>query len=284
MSSCSSTNTSISDPQNPNASILPYSVSATSLLSAPTSSVSVSGNASNESHRKVNVGAIVGGVLGAIILLGVVVGLVLCCRNRGRRWEDHDHLHKVVPFQGSTTDNDEEISISKPQPGPPSTRSTLPLSGDEKSPSTAEFASLASSSSKPLTTTSESTSLREQVNSLRAELEVLRSRDQSSGPSRSSRHPSSSVTTPLINEIALLREEVTQLKVRQERKQSRERPLPSPMNETLVREVASLRAELEELRSQHDLSQLGDMLPRYSPPPPNTTIISALPASQGIQS
>lgn len=87
---------------------------------------------------------------------------------------------------------------------------------------------------------------------------------------------------PLRNEIVLLREELTQIKTRLERDQTAARPSIPPINEDLRGEVASLRAELEAMRSQQSFAQLGD-LPRYSPPPANNAFVSGFPSFAGVQ-
>ena len=238
-----------------------------------------SGRGSSTTPHKSNVGAIAGGVVGGCLLL-LTIGLTLCLYQRHRNIapEVTPFHTPAIPILSERTPtliaNNQRVLHDMDIP-------PTPLLLSEKSPSTTDITSL---NPNPLTATSESSSLREQVMNLRVELDALRSRKSSSTPSQSTttRHPPSSITTPLKSEIALLREELSQIKARQDREQTPTRPSIPPVNEGLIREVASLRAELEEMRSQQELVQLGD-LPRYSPPPPNSAFMSALPSSAGVR-
>lgn len=72
--------------------------------------------------------------------------------------------------------------------------------------------------------------------------------------------PPSSGVTSQTSDIAILRQEIAQLRARQDLEHRS--GLSSPqINGDLVRELEALRAELHEMRAQNEL-------PRYSPPPP----------------
>ena len=106
--------------------------------------------------------------------------------------------------------------------------------------------------------------MQQQISSLRAEVEALRAREAAS----SSVLPSSTGTSQSRNtEIAMLREEVARLHANHSREHLLGLSTSSPpLNEDFVRELASLRAEMDQLRLQQDIPQYVE-LPSYSPRP-----------------
>ena len=235
----------------------------------------VYGPSSPDKTHKSNVGAIAGGVVGGCLLL-LATGLTLCYYRHRRHIAPeitpfHIPTAPVLPRRTPTlASNSEYLPHDTPH---------TPL---HKSPPATDIASLHSPSSTPATVVSEWSSLRDQVINLRVELDALRSRKLFNTTSHTTQHPPPSVMARLRNEIVLLREELTQIKTRLERDQTAARPSIPPINEDLRGEVASLRAELEAMRSQQSFAQLGD-LPRYSPPPANNAFVSGFPSFAGVQ-
>lgn len=223
--------------------------------------------ASSSSSRKTNAGAIAGGVVGGVILLvALVLGGLFCVRRR----RSHRIASTRVPEEKDTkTEPHITPFISTPRGVPVATsRSSSPappvLLSEKRSLTTGGNDGQSLTPDPPSSVDPDSASLHEQISILRAELEALRNRGAAS-----SQAPTSSAETRSSRdkEIAILREEVAQLRADRTQEQTPSPPSSATLNEGLLRELSSLRAELEQMRMQQEVSQYGE-LPRYTPRSP----------------
>lgn len=229
--------------------------SPTSLSSSPTGSLSAS--ETKQSSHTTNAGAIAGGVVGGVVLVAALLLAYL--------WHRRSHQSRVVsPFnvekreqQPTIFEHDNEAKVADIGQG---------TKGPDNVPSLAHSMSRgeSSSSSAAESTQLSETALRQSLQALRAQVDVARAER---GMSAASIHPSQvsssgklSKASALESEILSLRAEVLQLRAQQDRRDSTPAPV-SPVTTDLIREIALLRAEMDEMR---EINQ--GALPSYSPP------------------
>ena len=251
------------------------------------------GDGASQNGHKTNVGAIVGGVVGGVGLIVICIIALLLYRRR----------QNVGVPQTADEFKPEPFSLSKPRPPPASTVAdsefSAPLSSvfvtANKDPSVPD--DHLSDSDRHTSSVDDESSvvpLQQQLQFFRTELAAIRSRTSSSpskpvsSPADSPRDNQTTLTTPrtagtssiipsLANEIASLRRELTELRSQQEIN-SRPTPPQNSNSDGLQRDIDILRSEIEELR----LQQLGP-LPEYSPPPPQPLIPRRLPGPPAPQ-
>ncbi|THH29505.1 hypothetical protein EUX98_g4680 [Antrodiella citrinella] len=232
-----------------------YAVYTTNTTAASSSSQSQAG----KGKGKTNVGAIVGGVVGGIVLLMIctIAGL-LYRRRRTGKIRILAETTRPEPFSMSKN-VPEEVKQSNVSIG--RATATIPddISAIEKSSSTADEAA--------------SLSLQQRLQFFRAELAILRSRAPSKHSNSAPTPPqdgsvtssgtqgtdTSQAISSLAGQISALRAEIAQLRSHGD--------LPSPTIQSndsgdMQREISLLRSEIDELRQE----QLGP-LPEYTPSP-----------------
>lgn len=210
-----------------------------------------------QSSHKTNTGAIAGGVVGGVVLVAALL-LAYWWHRRSPK------SRAITPFNVETRnqkpaildDHDEEkvadIGQGAKSPGFVSPVVRSMARGESSSSAAGESAQLSD------------TALRQSIQALRAQLDAARAER---GMSPASIHPShtstsgkTSKTSALEGEIHSLRAEVEQLRARQDHRDSAQTP-ESPAAPDLAREIAMLRAEMDEIR---EISH--GPLPSYSPP------------------
>ncbi|KAH8107243.1 hypothetical protein BXZ70DRAFT_286208 [Cristinia sonorae] len=215
--------------------------------------------------HKINLGAIVGGVIGGLgLLIFILISLWLYRRHNAQRYtvERQDRMSlSPLPL---IRDPPSEKSTSVVDLVPTRARSTTSLTEIMMTPMTPTTEHMA------LSDIPQTTALQQQLQFFRSELERLRSRSQAvpekamsetatsdfSGSRRSEN--STQLIAALTKELANLRREMSDLRAQQEFA-----PAQGLGSDDLHRELHMLRGEIEDLRLQQN-----DPLPEYSPPPP----------------
>lgn len=232
--------------------------SSLSPSSGPTDAPSAGTN--THSPRKTNVGAIAGGVVAGVVILAALLLAIFWHRHRSHK------QHAVTPFDATTRPNGKASTISADQREPKAVNSgksyvaseqthdlgTLEVSAGALSLTTPEVSRL-SSDEPPL-----------QLQNSHGELYAARApRVEPAHPSQETLPADSSKTSPLGNEMQSLRAELAHLRSQQEHGNAATAPSTAATPE-LMREIAVLRAEMDAMRLQEELSQ--GSLPSYSPP------------------